>query len=427
MADDHDCSRSGLDMGPSGLGQVTDFPSAARELRNRESHNDAATSSTGERTCSSTAPQELWTEPLSKDLGDATTSSTGEHTYYSTAPQELWTEVLSKDLEDLNFVGKTQNKEGESSCVEVLLLEPSDLVLEGELAEGGQAHVYFAKCVKFPMPVVVKRLKNVNVDLFRLQGRMERVMKLRKKNDSAICRVLGVGEDVEGNACVVMQRMDGDLRTIINRVLPYQGDWETPFGYSNVIAMMMDVAQGMKDLHSCGLIHADLKASNILVYTIFIAKIRSLVFLAKIGDFDTSDGIWGTGFWRAPEVLQSLQRGGKPTILPSADVYSYGMLCYEILSGEIPFSDCARSDYNVVISGQRPQLPAHVTLRMKELVYACWRANPQDRPGWTWIIETLKNEQMKYPLDYDRSQFRLVRQADVHCSRTSESNFPAAD
>jgi phosphoribosyl-AMP cyclohydrolase len=134
MADGDDCSKSGLDKGPSGAGQVTQFLSAARELR-----NDATTGSTGEHTYYSTAPQELWTEPLSKDLQDVTTSSTGECEYYSTAPQELWTELLSKDLQDLNFVAKAENNECEGSCVEVLLLEPPDLVLERELAEGGQA------------------------------------------------------------------------------------------------------------------------------------------------------------------------------------------------------------------------------------------------------------------------------------------------
>jgi hypothetical protein len=146
----------------------------------------------------STAPQELWTEPLSEDRHDATTSSRGEHTYYSTAPQELWTELLPKDLQDQNFVSKTQTNESESSCVEVHLLEQSDLLLLQLLAEGGQAHVYFARCKHFSTPVVVKRLKHRNVDLLRLQRRMEMVMQTRKKNNSAICRVFGVGTDFVG-------------------------------------------------------------------------------------------------------------------------------------------------------------------------------------------------------------------------------------
>jgi len=129
----------------------------------------------------STAPQELWTEPLSEDRQDATPSSTGEHTYYSTAPQELWTELLPKDLQDQNFVSETQINESESSCVEVHLLEQCDLLLLQLLAEGGQAHVYFARCKHFSTPVVVKRLKHRNVDLLRLQRRMEILMQTRKK------------------------------------------------------------------------------------------------------------------------------------------------------------------------------------------------------------------------------------------------------
>ncbi|CAK9261684.1 unnamed protein product [Sphagnum jensenii] len=404
---DHDCGSSGLDRGSSGIGQVTDFLSAAREFRNRESQNDVPTSSTGKRTYYSTAPEEQWAEPLSKDVQGATTSITGGFTCYSTAPQELWTQVLSKDVHDLNCVA--QNNEGESSCVEVLL-EPSDIVLNAKLAEGGQASIYFATCPKFPMPHVVKRLNDVNVDLLSLQRRMDRVMKMRKKNNSAICTVLGVGKDMDGNVCIVMEKMRGDLRTLINVNMKHLDDGCMPLGYNETVAMMLEVAQGMEDLHGCDLIHADLKASNILVCTehdVEGGKVErgdekkfEIYFRVKIADFDTSDGIWGTGFWRAPEVLQAQVRGAKtPSLSPAADVYSYGMLCYELLTGKIPFDkECGRSDYDFVVSGRRPQLPAHLNLSMKELLSSCWRANPQHRPGWTWIIETLKKEQIIYPL-----------------------------
>ncbi|CAN5958989.1 unnamed protein product [Sphagnum jensenii] len=142
-ADSHDYSSSGLDMESNAVGQVTHFVSATRLFQNRELQNDA------------------------------TTSSTGAHTYYSTAPQELWTELLSKDLQDSILFPETQNNEGKSSCVEVHMLKQSEIVLLGLLAEGGQAHVYFAHCEKFSSPVVVKILKQGNVDLFRLQRRLE--------------------------------------------------------------------------------------------------------------------------------------------------------------------------------------------------------------------------------------------------------------
>jgi len=381
MADAHECSSSGLDKGPNGVGQVTHFLSASRSFRNRELQIDA------------------------------TTSITGDHTYYSTAPQELWTELLPKDLQDQNFVSNTQNNEGESSCVEVHLLGQCDLVLLSLLAEGGQAHVYSAKCEKFSTPVVVKRLKQLkqgNVDLYRLQRRMEMVMKMRKKNNSAICRVFGVGKDFVGNAWVVMEQMAGDLRTLIDRRMCYLEDGQMPFDYYNTITMMMQIAQGMEDLHRCDLIHSDLKASNILVTPVIMdpkgeevdgsqQAVESMYFYVKIGDFEASDGVVGTRFWRSPEVLQAVKNDAKPILSPAADVYSYGMLCYELLTGHIPFVNCARTDYDVVLSGKRPELPAHVNPTMKELLHACWITEPRKRPGWTWIVKVLKDELMSHP------------------------------
>ncbi|KAH9541027.1 hypothetical protein CY35_14G038000 [Sphagnum magellanicum] len=376
MADAHECSSSGLNKGPNGVGQGTHFLSASRWFRNRELQIDA------------------------------TTSITGEHAYYSTAPQELWTELLPKDLQD--FVSNTQNNEGESSCVEVPELDQSDLHLQQFLAEGGQAHVYFAECEKFSTPVVVKRLKQGNVDLFRLQRRMEMVMKMRKKNNSAICRVFGVGTDFVGNAWVVMEQMAGDLRTLIERRMCNLEDGQMPFDYYNTITMMMQIAQGMEDLHQCDLIHADLKASNILVTPVIMDPqgeevdgsqqgLESMYFYVKIADFETSDGVVGTRFWRAPEVLQAVKNGVKPILSPAADVYSYGMLCYELLTGHIPFEECARSDYDVVLSGKRPKLPAYVNLTMTQLLHACWLTEPRKRPGWTWIVKVLKEELMLHP------------------------------
>jgi phosphoribosyl-AMP cyclohydrolase len=329
MADSHDCSSSGLGKGPNGVGQGTHCLSATRSLvigssrnQNRELLNDATTSSKAEHTYYSTALQELWTEHLSKNLRDATTSTTGAHTYYSalattsttgahtyysTAPQELWTEVLSEDLQDLNFVSETQINAGQSSFEEVRELGQSDLLLLQLLAEGGQAHVYFAECRKFSTPVVVKRLRARDVDLHELLCRMEVLMKTRKKNNSAICRVFGAGRDFVGNVWVVMERMAGDLRTLINGRLSYLEDGQMPFDYNNTITMMLDIAQGMEDFHRCGLIHADLKASNILVTPVVISPSEEefdgsqqaselMDFYVKIGDFETSNLVWGTAF-----------------------------------------------------------------------------------------------------------------------------------
>ncbi|KAH8943763.1 hypothetical protein BDL97_13G071500 [Sphagnum fallax] len=327
-----------------------------------------------------------------------------ELTCYGSAPEEHWTE-LAKEPQDEDFVIV------EESSSEVHLM---DLHLSEQIAEGGQANVFFADCEKFSTPVVVKRLKYGQVDLLKLRRRLDKVMRLVRERSSAICRVMAVGKDNLGKVWILMERMGGDLRNLIDHGVRYAGyvgdgrmhyvkDGQMPFDYIDTIKMMMEIAGGMEDLHSCGLIHRDLKAANILVTTLSLnprhgevigleQALESLYFYVKVGDYESSDGIEGTGFWRPPEVLQALKEGTKPVWSCEGDVYSFAMLCYELLTGRIPFGERRLSDYDAVLSGQRPELPDHVNSGMRKLLHRCWQTEPQKRPGWTAIIEYLKDE-----------------------------------
>ncbi|CAM6050974.1 unnamed protein product [Sphagnum compactum] len=187
---------------------------------------------------------------------------------------------------------------------------------------------------------------------------MGNVTRLVRERSSAICRVMAVGKDNLGKGWILMERMSGDLRNLNDhgvRSLGYVGDGrmhyvkdgQMLFDYIDTIKMMMDIERGMEDLHS-------------------------------------------TGFWRPPEVLQALKDGTKPVWSCEGDVYGFAMLCYELLTGRIPFGEHRLTDYDVVLSGQRPELPAHVNSWMRNLLHCCWQTEPQKRPGWTAIIEYLK-------------------------------------
>jgi serine/threonine protein kinase len=377
---------------------------------------DEETTATGQCTRFKSATQELESE--------VTTPT--QLTCYGSAPEEHWTE-LAKVAEDL----QDQLVLEEERFPEVQLLSPADLSLLEEIAEGGQAHVFLATCSKFSTPAVVKRLKYRQVNLMRLRMRMDRVMRLVREHSSAICRVMAVGKDNVGNGWILMERMNGDLRNLIDHGVRYVGyvddgqmhyvkPGEMPFDYSDTIKMMMDIARGMEGLHSCGLIHRDLKASNVLVTPLSLNSRRaevigleqaleSFYFYVKIGDYESSDDVVGTGFWRPPEVLQALKDGTKPVWSREGDVYSFAMLCYELLTGRIPFGDHRLSDYDVVLSGQRPELPAHVNSWMRNLLHCCWQTEPQNRPGWTAIIEYLKDEfQLHQPSDRNPRLYRRL-------------------
>jgi serine/threonine protein kinase len=184
-----------------------------------------------------------------------------------------------------------------------------------------------------------------------------------------------------------------------------------PFPYNMTLVMMTRIARGMENLCKIGVIHRDLKCSNIFVTPVEFLKEGSLRihnsrkvelkedlaydwFYLYVGDYESSDGVVGTGFWRPPEVLKAVKEDIRPTYTTAADVYGFGMVCYELLTGHIPFQceGVRRSDYDAVLSGRRPKLPEYLSPGMTQLLLKCWHHDPCQRPRWNEIKETLGSE-----------------------------------
>jgi serine/threonine protein kinase len=77
-------------------------------------------------------------------------------------------------------------------------------------------------------------------------------------------------------------------------------------------------------------------------------------FSCVVADYGCSVGVLGTGFWRAPEILVAvLDQTLRPaTFTQQADVYSFAMTSYEILTGWMPFEELGPEGYNVVVTGR---------------------------------------------------------------------------
>jgi len=92
---------------------------------------------------------------------------------------------------------------------------------------------------------------------------------------------------------------------------------------------------------------------------------------------ECSIGVVGIGFFRALEILQALKDkvvNQYPNLFTKeADVYSYGMVCYEILTGKLPFKGHRISDYDLVLEGSWPEVPYHVEEWACDLLCRCWQ------------------------------------------------------
>jgi len=356
-----------------------------------------------------------------------------QQTYYGSAPEDLWSELAEPEEDPAaRLVQETDKYEDQRlpDLLERTSIDPSQLEIVESIAQGGQAHVSLAKYTSRPgesegIDVVVKRYKG------RLGVRA--VHELRRRIElvgpgwcRSLFRLIGLSEDnITGEVSVVMEAYRGDLRNLIDKRLDYlkssmrsnmQDDdamqmMMMPFRYSLTLHMMEHIANGMEILCEKGIIHRDLKASNIFVSPVEVQKnglyhvhnsrkvelkedLAYDGFYVYVGDYESSDGVVGTGFWRPPEVLKAVKEDIRPTYTTAADVYGFGMVCYELLTGHIPFQceGVRRTDYDAVLSGRRPKLPDYLTPGMTQLLLKCWHHDPCQRPTWDEIKETLDSE-----------------------------------
>jgi serine/threonine protein kinase len=195
----------------------------------------------------------------------------------------------------------------------------------------------------------------------------------------------------DGRFAFLMVKEHFDLRYVIERNMKSRSSrGRGPFSKEEAELIMYEVALGMDWLHSHNIVHRDLKASNVLVYE---NKSSTPKYLCFVADYECSVGVIGTGFFRAPEILQACKdhklKERLEVFSKAADVYGYGMVCYEALTGKLPFEGHCTNDYDLVLNGERPMVPKYVEGWIQELLNGCWQSNPRDRPSFGEILELL--------------------------------------
>ncbi|KAG4381751.1 hypothetical protein GLYMA_15G213400v4 [Glycine max] len=186
-------------------------------------------------------------------------------------------------------------------------------------------------------------------------------------------------------ATVAEYMVDGSLRHVLLRKDRY-------LDRRKRLIIAMDAAFGMEYLHSKNIVHFDLKCDNLLV------NLKDpLRPICKVGDFGLSKikrntlvtgGVRGTLPWMAPELLN----GSSNKVSEKVDVFSFGIVLWEILTGEEPY---ANMHYGAIIGGivnntLRPTIPSNCDHEWRTLMEQCWAPNPGARPSFTEITSRLR-------------------------------------
>lgn len=159
------------------------------------------------------------------------------------------------------------------------------------------------------------------------------------------------------------------------------------------LIIAMDAAFGMEYLHEKNIVHFDLKCENLLVNMRDphrpVCKIGDLG-LSKVKQRTlVSGGVRGTLPWMAPELLS----GKSNMVTDKIDVYSFGIVMWELLTGEEPYAEihCASIIGGIVNDSLRPQIPTWCDPEWKSLMESCWASDPAQRPSFAEVAQKLRN------------------------------------
>jgi eukaryotic-like serine/threonine-protein kinase len=238
----------------------------------------------------------------------------------------------------------------------------------GTLGRGGMGVVFKARQLRLNRLVALKQLRCADArESARARTEAEALAKLQHPNIVQIHEVI----EHEGRAYLALELVEGgglDAK-LEGKPLP-------PF---EAAALLQILARAVQYAHGEGIIHRDLKPANILLRMDGIPKITDfgLAKLLANGAGDTQEGdILGTPTYMAPE-----QAGGKvQDIGPATDVYSLGVLLYEMLTGRVPFQGVSTLDTLLQVRTLDPVPPRRFLPRIpRDLETICLKCLRKER------------------------------------------------
>jgi Tol biopolymer transport system component len=252
------------------------------------------------------------------------------------------------------------------------------------IGRGGMGEVYRARDLRLHREVAIKALPpEFETDHERLLRFEREARLLASLNHPNVAAIYGL-EEHDGSRLLVLELVEGP--TLAERLA------SGPLGIDDALSVCVGIASGLEAAHEAGIVHRDLKPSNVKVRSDGAVKVLDLglarlaesseppvnsSFTPTITTPTTHAGVvLGTAAYMSPE-----QARGKP-LDKRSDIFSFGAVLYECLTGNQAFSGETVTDILSAILRAEPNwsaLPAETPLRVRELLRRCLQKDPRQR------------------------------------------------
>ncbi|RIA93824.1 kinase-like domain-containing protein [Glomus cerebriforme] len=204
-------------------------------------------------------------------------------------------------------------------------------------------------------------------------------------------KIYGITKDPELEDYILVMRYasNGDLHNYLQKEF-------TNITWKDKLDILCQISEGLETIHEAEFVHRDFHSGNILFNISYYDrkhewKIGDLGLSQPANNTSSNDEIYGVIPYIAPEIFKGSE------FSKESDIYSMGMIMWELTTGCKPFAD-VNHDHNLVykiLDGIRPKITKDTPNCYDDLMKRCWDPDPKERPSITEIRNTFDNWYLK--------------------------------